>query len=101
MSVQWPPPAPGVNKAFKKAHDATNDNLSAKDRPPIVTKKEIEELEKQQKLSKPAPTLTPTGLKRNVIAEREFEKREKDIARMKERLQRPKGKARDDFERSK
>jgi septal ring factor EnvC (AmiA/AmiB activator) len=97
MNEQWPPPAPGVNKAFKKAHDATNDNSAPKKALPIVTKKEIQELEKQLNKSKLQWNLTPLGMKRSSTADRELERR---IARMKERLQKPKDKARDDFERS-
>ena|ERR1700721_1311996 len=97
MPDQWPPSAPGVNKAFKKAHDATNDNIPPKDAPPIVTKKEIEALEAQLSRSKPQLNLTPFGMKQSTTADRKLEKR---IAKMKERLMKPKGKARDDFERS-
>ncbi len=97
MADQWPPPAPGVNKAFKKAHNATNDNTAPKEAPPIVTKKEIEALEAQLGRSKPQLNLTPRGMKQTTTADRELEKR---IAKMKQRLEKPKGKARDDFERS-
>jgi hypothetical protein len=97
MADQWPPLAPGVNKAFKKAHNATNDNKAPPEVHPIVTKKEIEALEAQLSRSKPQLNLTPSGMKQTTTADRELEKR---IAKMKERLQRPKEKARDDFNRS-
>jgi len=97
MADQWPPPAPGVNKAFKKAHNATNDNTAPKDAPPIVTKKEIDALEKQREELKLVLKHTPKGVKSDRTAQEELDKR---LARMKERLQKPKGKARDDFERS-
>jgi hypothetical protein len=97
MADQWPPPAPGVNKAFKKAHNATNDNPAPPPALPIVTKKEIEALEKQREELKPVLKLTPKGLKKDRTAQEELDKR---IAKMKQRLEKPKGKARDDFERS-
>ncbi len=97
MADQWPPPAPGVKKAFKKAHDATNDNSIPAPARPIVTKKEIEALEGQLSRSKPQLNLTPPGMKQSTTADRELEKR---IAKMKERLLKAKGKARDGFERS-
>jgi septal ring factor EnvC (AmiA/AmiB activator) len=97
MADQWPPNAPGVNKAFKRAHNATNDNVAKPPSLPIVTKKEIEALEAQLSRSKPQLNLTPVGMKQSTTADRELEKR---IAKMKKRLEKPKGKAREDFERS-
>ena len=94
MADQWPPSAPGVNKAFKKAHDATNDNIPPPPALPIVTKKEIEALEAQRKKTIPQLNLAPPGMKQSAAVD---QKRERDIARMKERLQKPKGNARDDF----
>jgi hypothetical protein len=94
---QWPPPAPHVNKAFKKAHTATNKNTPPPPALPVFTKKEMQELENQRKKPAPQLNMTPSGAKVNTAAD---QKREKDIASMKERLQRIKGKARDDFERS-
>jgi hypothetical protein len=97
MADQWPPTAPGVNKAFKKAHDATNDNVPPPPALPIVTKKEIEELEQQRKKAASQLNLHPPGMKPKPAWD---QKREGDLARRKERLQKPKDKARDDFERS-
>ncbi len=98
MSDPWPPPVPGVNKAFKKAHDATNDNALPKDSSKIVSKMQIKELESQRK--KPVPQLKPQSItvtKLDVNAEQE---REKNIQRMIQRLKQSKGKSRDDFGRS-
>jgi hypothetical protein len=99
---QWPPPAPHVNKAFKKAHAATNENVPPP--LPVATKKEIQDLERLRKKATPQLNLNPPGMKRLPLVD---EEREKRIAKMKERLQPQKGKtrddkgkARDDFDRS-
>jgi hypothetical protein len=97
MADQWPPPTHGVNKAFKKAHSASNENTSPPPPLPIVTKKEIEELENQRKKPVLQLNLVPPGMKQSAAVD---EKREKDIARMKERMQKAKDKMRDGFDRS-
>jgi len=95
MSDQWPPPAPDVNKAFKKVNNLTNDNTPLPAPGTVVTKKMVQDLEKQ--LSKPAPVLKPSGMS----SSNELEKRNRErLARMQERLRKPEGKARDDFNRT-
>ena len=102
MSEQWPPSAPGVKQEFKQAHDATNDNISKKEvsgeQRPIVTKKELEALKSQREKPEPKLVLNPPGAEE--IKAAIAKEREEKIKRMQERLQLPKGKARDDFDRS-
>ena len=98
MSDQWPPPSPDINGAFKKAHAPTNDNIPPASPLPIVTKKQIQQLENQRTKASPQLNLTPPGMKRSSTKEVERNAR---IEKMKTRLQQNKGKARDDFNRSK
>jgi hypothetical protein len=97
MDKQWPPPAPHIKKAFEKAHDAKPENALQPNAPAIVTKKQVEDLEKQ-----PVPTsrhmhLLPPGVRppRTVDPARLAR-----LENMKQRLKQNKGKARDDFGRS-
>ena len=98
MSDPWPPTAPGVNKAFKKANDNSAEKTIPKDSSKMVSIVQIKELESQRK--KPVPQLKPQSMtvtKLDVNAEQE---REKNIQRMKKRLLESKGKTRDDFQKS-
>ena len=94
MDDPWPPDAPKLNKDFKKAHDGKTSEPNSGDKE-IVTKKQVEELEKQLRKSAPPLALTPPGVRPCRTAEEGHQAR---IKQMKERL--GKGKARDDFGRS-
>ena len=96
MPDDWPPSAPKVNKDFKKAHAAASDKAQSNAHP-IVTKKEIEDLEKQRKKAAAKLEFTPPGMPSRAALTQEDEKR---IAKMKLRIQQAKERTRDDFERS-
>jgi hypothetical protein len=103
MPDQWPPTAPGIKKAFRGAQDASNENVAPKTEPekqalPIVTKKELDALKKQRDKPEPHLVLNPPGA--TEIKEKMAKEREEKIKRMQERLQLPKDRARDDFQRS-
>ncbi len=97
MNDQWPPEAPEVNKAFKKTHDNTKDEVPPTVLP-MITKQQIEEMERQRKKPAAQLNLTPPGIKTNAAADQAWEKQ---IEKMKERMRNRKEMMRDDFKRSK
>jgi len=61
MSDEWAPNAPEINKQFKKASEGKEKTALPTNSDGIVTKKEIEALEKQIKAAAPEMHLTPPG----------------------------------------
>ncbi|SRR5579862_2378460 len=97
MDDPWPPDAPKLNKDFKKAHDGKTTEPNAGGDKEIVTKKQIEELEKQRPKPAPPLALTPAGVRPCRTAQERHAAR---VESMKQRLREREGKARDDFDRS-
>lgn len=96
MDTPRNPHVPALKREFTKA--VTEPKRVANDaKTEIVTKKEIEALENSVKLASQHPALTPKGMKRSSPPDPETAAR---IARMKERLKQPEGKAREDFGKS-
>jgi hypothetical protein len=96
MSDQWPPDAPKLKNEFNKA--VVNESEIAAQTPqhPIVTKAEIEALEKQRKQAAPEVHLTPTGTRTTQNQQSALEER---IKKLQQRIGRKAGKAREDFQR--
>lgn len=97
MSDQWPPPATDVGEAFRKAHDHVKAEPVQTDKSGIVTKKDIDDLEKQRKLPTAQQNLTPRGVRTSIRPDHEKAAR---LEKMRQRLREGSAKAREDFDRS-
>lgn len=96
MNDNWPPTSPPIRREFGKEHAAEPKVAPQEQKLDMVSRVQIEELEKQRKKSTPQPTLTPPGIKPSNQADARLLER---IERMKERLRQPKGLARDNLNR--
>lgn len=97
MDKPSPPPATDLSEEFRKAHNAEKTEDLRATGESIVTKGDIEELEKQRKKSPPLPQLTPSGVKSVSHADASLNKQ---ISSIRARLRRSADRTREDFGRS-
>lgn len=101
MNDDWPPSAPPLRRQFANPRAAAPEAAPKEDEPGMVSRQQIEELEKQKKQPTPHLILTPAGSKPDPRIEAQ---RLEGIARMKEkmeqRLRERQARNRDDFEKA-
>jgi|GEM_PF-2933873 len=101
MDDQWPKQKPEIKNTFKKAHDGKSDEATKSSESEIVTKKQIENLEKEQKKPTRGMHLVPRGMGSSTSNSLDKEKeRAARIEKMKQRLKQNEGKARNDFNKT-
>lgn len=98
MDKDWNPDAPEVNKAFSQAEKAEQKLLKQEYRP--VSKLELEQLRKERGKPIPQQTLTIGGKQEARVHKKTETFKENRMQHLKERLGSMRGRAKNDFERS-
>ena len=100
MSTDWKPRAPAAKTAFNGPESGKATSTTEHTPPTPSTKTELDRLESQREVPMTAQQFTPGGDSRRTADTSTQRHKEARILELRQRLGRMRGRARDDFDRS-